>query len=396
MNLTGLLTGIGQAGSDIAQGKLDAQQLKLKELFDKIDLQKSELELKKLQGNPELEKITQAKEAFKSVFNREPSEDELKILMGFPAQKPAPANPVKTPFELYLAKNPNATYDDWVADSRKEKEVTPLKPKSTVTYDPSGHLRTAWVDPSSGMVSAWGPLAESKSGVYHYKDEETGNIYEVPTFKPKIDPGEVRMTKEAQAVWDNELHGRDTYPTKPVKNPKGTAKSSSSGTPPASGNQGRIVGHTLPKDEENFKKSVQDAKDAYTNYINAQENILTGGSKGQLALVINAAKAQVAGAGRLTNAEIQNEISFGSYGEKFKRSMTMALDGKLTQKDQDELLNVIRNNWTSKAAPAKERWGAFYREKKAPSFLEVPTENKGTPPPGATVITLDDFLKGPH
>lgn len=68
MNLTGLLTGIGQAGSDVAQGKLDADQAKLKDLFDKlglkqgqVNLQESEERLRKLQGAPsnETEKIQQ-------------------------------------------------------------------------------------------------------------------------------------------------------------------------------------------------------------------------------------------------------------------------------------------------------------------------------------------------
>ena len=401
MNLAGLFTGIGQAGSDVAAGALNAHELKLKDLYDKLGLQQGEVNLqesqerlKKMQGNQELEKQMQLKAAFKSVFGRDPTEEESKQLFGFAPptpQKPAPVS--KTPFELWREKNPNGTYDDWVADSKKEKEVAPLKPTKTVTYDPSGHLRTAWIEPSTGKVSAWGPLAEAKSGMYHYKDEETGNIYEVATFKPNIKPGEVRMTDEAQKVWDNELHGKDTYATAPVKKSKdAAAKTPAAGatsTPAASLNKGSIVGHTLPKDEVNLKKSLTETKEAYANYIGAQQNLLNGGAKGQLAVVFAAVRAQVAGAGRMTNAEIQNEIKFGSYGEKFQRAFTLGWDGKLTKEDQDELLNVIRNGWASKAVAAKEDWKRIYGEKEMPSYLNVDMPKsgggEGAPPPGAKI-----------
>ena len=98
MNLTGLLTGVGQAGSDVAQGKLDAQQAQLKDLFDKlglkqgqVNLQESEERLRKLQGAPsnETEKFQQTMNAFKNIFKREPTEQEKGFLFGMP-QAPAP------------------------------------------------------------------------------------------------------------------------------------------------------------------------------------------------------------------------------------------------------------------------------------------------------------------
>lgn len=98
MNLTGLLTGVGQAGSDVAQGKLDAQQAQLKDLFDKlglkqgqVNLQESEERLRKLQGAPanETEKFNQTLAAFRNVFKREPTEQEKGFLFGMP-QAPAP------------------------------------------------------------------------------------------------------------------------------------------------------------------------------------------------------------------------------------------------------------------------------------------------------------------
>ncbi len=108
MNLAGLLTGIGQAGSDVAQGKLDAEQAKLKDLFDKLGLKQGETNLatsqerlKKLQGNPELEKQTQLRAAFKSIFGRDPSDDEQKFLFGMP--QPVAAKPPTNRIEMLRA-----------------------------------------------------------------------------------------------------------------------------------------------------------------------------------------------------------------------------------------------------------------------------------------------------
>ena len=108
MNLTGLLTGIGQAGSDVAQGKLDAEQAKLKDLFDKLGIKQGEVNLaesqerlKKLQGNPELEKATQLRAAFKNIFKRDPTEDEEKFLFGFP--QPPVAKPPTNKIEMLRA-----------------------------------------------------------------------------------------------------------------------------------------------------------------------------------------------------------------------------------------------------------------------------------------------------
>ena len=108
MNLTGLLTGIGQAGSDVAQGGIDAHAQKIKDLFDKlglqqgqVNLQESQERLRKLQGAPanETEKFNQTMAAFRNIFKRDPTEQEKAVLFGMP-QAPAP-KPITNKLEAW-------------------------------------------------------------------------------------------------------------------------------------------------------------------------------------------------------------------------------------------------------------------------------------------------------
>ena len=148
MNLAGLLTGVGQAGSDVAQGKLDAQQAQLKDLFDKLNLQQgqtnlatSQEHLKKLQGNPELEKQTQLRAAFKSIFGRDPSDDEQKFLFGMP--QPTPVKPPTNKTEMlraaYMREHGGQEPPSEVIQSWDQKE----KPDKKVQVEMTGDIATA-------------------------------------------------------------------------------------------------------------------------------------------------------------------------------------------------------------------------------------------------------------
>ena len=127
-----------------------------------------------------------------------------------------------------------------------------------------------------------------------------------------------------------------------------------------------------------------------------------GGSKGQLNLAIAAARSSVLGAGRLNLTEIKMQMEFGSYGRKWQRAVELATEGKLPQADIDEFLTVVKNGWQSKAEVTKELWKKEYKDKEMPSFLDVPdtakptTPGSATPPPGAKIPSVDEFLKEPH
>lgn len=93
MNLTGLLTGIGQTGSDIAQASINAHEQRIKDLFDKLGLQQGQVNLsesqerlKRLQGEPktEEEKIGQTISAIKK-FIPNATENDIRAALGLPA-----------------------------------------------------------------------------------------------------------------------------------------------------------------------------------------------------------------------------------------------------------------------------------------------------------------------
>jgi hypothetical protein len=144
MNLTGLLTGIGQAGSDVAQAKLDAQQANLKALFDKLGLKQGEVNLaesqerlKKMQGNPDLEKANQTLAAFKSVFGRDPSEQEKSFLFGMP-QAPAvkpPTNKLEAWRAAYMKEHGGQEPTAAEIEGFDKKEPTDKAVKVSMTGD---------------------------------------------------------------------------------------------------------------------------------------------------------------------------------------------------------------------------------------------------------------------
>jgi hypothetical protein len=421
MNLGSLFTSIGDAGSQAADAKLKTDQFKLEQLFSQLGLKQGQATLdetlartKKL-GQPvptEADNIQQTVDAVEKALGRKLTDTEKQNYLGI---APTPPKPVKEPtnkeemwYEAFIRENkrPPSVQEIEARQKSEQKAASPSKPSKTVTYDPSGHLRESWVDPATGKVSAWGPLAEAKAGLYHYKDDD-GNIHEVPTFKPNVKPGEIRMTDEARKVWDEELHGQDHYARAPVKNKEKTTNqgpkltSADTKTPTPSSGGGRIIGNAGPKDTMDVKGSLKETKQAYASYLDAMKNVSDGGSKGQLALAIAAARSSVLGAGRLNLAEIKMQMEFGSYGRKWQRAMELATEGKLPQADVDEFLAVIKNSWQSKAEVTRGLWKDQYKDKAMPSFLNVPDTPKGTatpgaagaPPPGAKITSLDDFLK---
>ena len=101
---------IGEAGSQYSGARLGAAQYRIQQMLDQLKLQQGQQALKegalsqqleqerlrrlKLSPATETEKLEQAKQAFRSVFKRDPDENETKILMGFP-QFAAPKDPLQ-------------------------------------------------------------------------------------------------------------------------------------------------------------------------------------------------------------------------------------------------------------------------------------------------------------
>lgn len=377
MNLTGLLTGIGQAGSDVAQGKLDAEQAKLKDLFDKLGLKQGEVNLaesqerlKKMQGNPELEKQTQLQAAFRNIFKRDPTDEEKKFLFGFPVTQQKPTEADKTEQDIAVVEK-HLGRKLTTEELQRYFKIAPPKEASTKLiqkneYDPSGHLRFASVDPATQKVVAWGGLVPERQAFHYWTDTDTGEIHAtpMPTMKHP-NPGEIQMSDEAQKQW-KELEGKDGFQTKFTKPKPGSA----GGEAAKPSGDSTVIGHTSPKDTVNLKDALKQAQSGFTNYVGAQKNAALKSPKGDLAVVFSAVRSAVEGAGRMTNTELEREIKAGSLGQRWERAYTQATNGTLPDDQRNDLVDVIRNSWAAKAGTAREAWKSLYGEKPMPGFLK--------------------------
>jgi hypothetical protein len=129
---TGLLTGIGEAGSQVGQAKLDANAAKLKELMDSLKMQQGGLDidetkerLRRLRLSPDSEeaKLNQQITAYEKVLGRKLTDEERKVVVGLPS--PTPSR-VSTAAQLYLREHPNATAQelkDFEQKDRGDKKV---------------------------------------------------------------------------------------------------------------------------------------------------------------------------------------------------------------------------------------------------------------------------------
>lgn len=378
MNLAGLLTGVGQAGSDVAQGKLDAEQAKLKDLFDKlglkqgqVNLQESEERLKKMQvANPELEKQTQLRAAFKNIFKRDPTEEEEKMLFGFPATQQKPSDADKTEQDISVVEKHLGRKLTETELQRYFKIAPPKEGAQKLIqkneYDPSGHLRYASIDPATQKVIAWGGLVPEKEA-FHYWTDDNDQIHRTPQPVMKHpNPGEIQMSDDAQKQW-KELEGKETF-QKAFTKPKSTGSGASSGTVETT--DPTIIGQGKRRDTVGLKESLKQASSGYTNYVGAQKNAVLKSPKGDLAVVFSAVRSAVEGAGRMTNTELEREIKAGSLGQRWERAYTQAVNGTLPDDQRNDLVDVIRNSWSAKAGTAREAWKSLYGEKPMPGFLK--------------------------
>jgi hypothetical protein len=274
VNLGSLFTSIGEAGSQAADAKLKADQFKLDQLFNQLGLKQagtnlaeSQERLKRLQAAPQSpeEEFQRKISALKSVLPNA-SDNDIREMIGL-APTPVPPKPqnITNLTEYWIKNNPNGTPDQLrdflVKQHTMEQKATTPKLSKTNTYDPSGHLREAWVDPTTGEVSAWGPLTPEREA-FHYWTDEAGQIHAqaMPTMR-HIAPGEIRMTEQAKKQWDEQLHGKDSYATKlttPTKKASGVSPEASK---PGGGT---VIGDTTPKYAPDLKDALKDSRSSYT------------------------------------------------------------------------------------------------------------------------------------
>jgi hypothetical protein len=369
---TGLLQGIGEAGTQVGQAKLDANAAKLKELMDSLKMQQGGLDIKETQerlrrlkaqpSTPE-EEYQQKLQMFRRVFGREPqNEQEKGILAGLQLQ---PQQKITNEFEAWREafKDRNNRYPtDVEIEDHHKKEQRPAagtKPTKENTYDPSGHLRSAFVDPNTGEVVAWGPLVPEREA-FHYITDEQQQVHAVrmPTMRTVI-PGEIRQTEKAAAQW--------AQIAPPEHKPLPTTMKKSGG---AAGNgKSDVIGHTATKYTPPLANALKSAQAGYTNWTKAMLDSQYHTPRTDLSIVFSAVRAQVQGAGRMTNTELDRELKAGSFGDRFQRWAKNASEGTLPDDQRQDLLNVIRDSWMASAQVARQAWESDMPDRKMPTYI---------------------------
>lgn len=375
--LTGALQGVGEAGGQVAQGKLDAQAAKLKALLDSlkmqegtVNLEETKERLRRLRLSPDSEesRVQQQVGAIEKALGRKLTEEEKKTILGLPGLSPQKiTNEFEAWREAFKTRTGRYPTDEEIeAHHRAEqKPGAGSKPVKDNTYDPSGHLRTAFLDPNTGEVVAWGPLVPEKEAFHYYTDEQ-GQVHAVqmPTTRP-VTPGEIRQTDKAAAQWE-QIAPKEHKPL-PTKMDKST------GTKPGAtgGSKGDVIGQTTPKYSPPLAASLKSAQAGYKNWTKAMLDSQYHTPKTDLSIVFSAVRAQVEGAGRMTNTELDRELKAGSFGDRFKRWYEGATAGTLPDDQRQDLINVIRDSWLASAETARAAWDSDMKGKEMPIYIKA-------------------------
>lgn len=126
----------------------------------------------------------------------------------------------------------------------------------------------------------------------------------------------------------------------------------------------RILGHKGTPDEQTAKKNADTLELAARQSLERMKNPTPIGDTG---IVFNWVRAQVAGAGRMTNTEIQQAVQSGSMGTKFKNAYDRATKGTLDPQFRREMVDdtlmsarqarIVANSYKPKTAAAPRPQG---------------------------------------
>ncbi len=374
MNLGGLFTTIGETGNQFANAKLLAYNERMQKLFDQLGIKREQTEEAQREENLRKSKLTEEAKIQEQIAAAQKiakahgftlSPEDIRSILSLPAaQQPQKiTNEFEAWREAFKTRTGNYPTDAEIeAHHKAEQRAGGTKPTKNNTYDPSGHLRTAFVDPNTGEVVAWGPLVPEREA-FHYITDTEGNVHAVrmPTTRT-VTPGEIRQTEKAAAQW------AQIAPPEHKPLPKTMVKGGTAGTAAAKSD---IIGQTAPKYTPPLANALKSAQSGYKNWLSAMENSHFHTPKADLAIVFSAVRSQVEGAGRMTNAELDREMKAGSYGDRFKRWYDGAVSGTLPDDQRQDLINVIRDSWLAAAETARAAWQSDMPNKEMPIYIKA-------------------------
>jgi hypothetical protein len=165
---------------------------------------------------------------------------------------------------------------------------------------------------------------------------------------------------------------------------------SAGGATPGAGNVpsgSRVIGKKVGGDQKNADLASKEASQAYSVLNTAEEDYKraqAGNPKASLALVFGAVRSMVAGAGRMTNVEIEQELKAGSFDQRLERWYTQAVDGTMPQDQMAFIMEVIRGSYEGKRKTGQQQYEFAYPGKALPPWLKPKEETNapaGAPPP---------------
>lgn len=238
------------------------------------------------------------------------------------------------------------------------------------------------------------PDRNSSTGYSRLMMDQQGNV--VKTVPNIVVPGLTARESEGFAITTDEDGNVIMVPKTTVTRPAGTGAAPSSGGTPVPGGQdgSRVIGHRDTAIQKDAVKSSQQARDAYTNYLDAVNNARTNNPRTNVALVIAAAKSTIAGGGgRLNSAEIEQQLKAGSFPDKVERWYQMATSGTLPTDQRQQILDLVKNDYTAKRQSAEDAWKYAYPGKPLPPWIKGQNQqqdqkqgqgqaNSPAPPPG--------------
>lgn len=397
INLAPLFQSFGDVGTSVARARLGAAQYRIQQMLDQLGIRREEQALKRgateeeeaeerlrrLKLEPETEQQAQEQKfaTFESLLKRKLTDREKLILSGFPYQ--ALTNPLQKKIEdAEEALGRKLTPQERNVFVGLESKEPIQKPIQRPNYDTHGQLRWSTVDPATQEITSWGQPVAAKDAFQRITDQVTGDvtIVRMPAYQ-KVDPGTIRMTPEAEKQLENfyqGLPGAKKPPTSSTEKPRveGTFRT----TPKALGQEAVVA--------------LKDAQGKYSIWLRAAKNAQFRTPRTDLAIVFDAVRTAVAGAGRMTNVELDRELKAGSFPDRFRRQAKMALEGTLPDDQREDLLRTIRNSWSASAQTARSAWKDAYRDRAMPAYIQgqdvsTPEGQTGPPPappvPGAVV-----------
>lgn len=380
INLAPVFQSVGDFGSSVGRASLAAQQYKLQQLLDQLglkqgetNLEESQERLKRLKAQPanETEEMQQKFSTFEQILKRPLTDKEKQLLIGIPWQ--AERNPVQEKIaQTEEALGRKLTDDEKNIIGGLQPKPVAKKPQYTKTYDPSGNLRYAWTDSDTGEVSAWGQLVP-ESDLHDKYTDEAGNIHDVRLERfRKVDPGTIRMSEKAEKQWQSITQATSVpHPSKLTNS--GATKSGGGGT---------VIGRTAPKYSAVLRPLMTEAAAKYDILTQATKDSQYKTPRTDLAIVMAAVRAQVQGAGRMTNVEVQLEQNRGSLWDRFRRQREMALHGTLPDDQREDLLRTIRDAWLSRAQTARQQWAIENSGQPIPPYMKGEDINVESQPTG--------------